>query len=196
MASRLASRALEGNMKKAFGIGLGLALLAGLPATGGDMTFHSFTMKTVDGADRPLSDYKGRAVLVVNTASECGYTPQYAGLEKLYEKYKDKGFAVAAFPANEFGGQEPGTNEQIKQFCSSKYHTTFDLYAKIKVKGEGIHPLYAFLTSQPGMTGDIKWNFNKFLVDADGKVVARFDSKVDPMSPELTGKLEPLLPKH
>ena len=132
-------------------------------------------------------------VLVVNTASECGYTPQYAGLEQLYQKYKGKGFAIAAFPANDFGAQEPGTDEQIKTFCAKKFKTTFDLFSKISVKGPGMHPLYQFLTSRPGMSGDIKWNFSKFLVDAKGNVVARFDSKVEPLSPDLIAKLEPLL---
>ncbi len=176
-----------------------LALTAGLATAAGKeaMTdsLHAFTMKSIDGKDKPLSDYKGRPVLVVNTASQCGYTPQYAGLEELYQKYKDRGFTVLAFPANEFGGQEPGSDPEIKKFCTMKYKTTFDLFSKIVVKGDGIHPLYKWLTTRPGYSGDIKWNFNKFLVDGNGAVVARFDSGVTPMSPELTGKLEAILPK-
>jgi glutathione peroxidase len=134
-------------------------------------------------------------VLVVNTASECGYTPQYAGLEKLYQKYKDRGFVIAAFPSNDFGKQEPGSDQEIKAFCERQYKTTFDLYSKIPVKGEAKDPLYKFLTSQPGATGEIEWNFTKFLVDKDGRVVARFPSKVTPEAPELTSKLESILPK-
>jgi glutathione peroxidase len=182
-------------MKTGLTIILGFVLFAAMAATAEEktQTLHSFTMKTIDGAERSLASYKGKVVLVVNTASECGFTPQYAGLEQLYQKYKDKGFAIAAFPANDFGAQEPGTDEQIKTFCTAKYKTTFDLYSKITVKGPGMHPLYKFLTSRPGMSGDIKWNFNKFLVDADGTVVARYDSKVVPLAPELIAKLEPLL---
>lgn len=171
------------------------AALASLPLVASEPTLHSFTMKTIDGKEQSLAAYKGRPVLVVNTASECGYTPQYAGLQKLYQRYKERGLAVAAFPANDFGAQEPGTNEEIKRFCSSKYRTTFDLYSKITVKGDSMHPLFAWLTSRPGMEGPVKWNFNKFLVDGEGKVVARFDSKVDPLSPELVAKVEGLLPK-
>lgn len=173
-----------------------LFLMAGLvSAIAGNEgpTFHSFTMKTIDGEERSLSTYKGKVVLVVNTASECGYTPQYAGLQELYKKYKDRGFAIAAFPANDFGAQEPGTDAQIKSFCSTKYRTTFDLYSKISVTGEGIHPLFIYLTSQPGMNGAVSWNFNKFLVDREGRVAGRFPSKVEPSAPELVTKLETLL---
>jgi glutathione peroxidase len=158
-------------------------------------TIYSIPVKTIDGKDSSLAEYKGKALLIVNTASECGYTPQYAPLQKLFETYKDKGLTVVAFPANNFGAQEPGSSAEIKNFCSSKYKVTFPLYEKISVKGADIHPLYKHLTSQAGFTGDIKWNFNKFLVDPTGKVVARFDSKIDPMSAELTGKVEAALPK-
>ena len=154
-----------------------------------------YTMKTIDGKEQPLAAWKGQALLVVNTASKCGYTPQYAGLEELYLKYKDRGFAVLAFPANNFGGQEPGSDPEIKQFCTSTYKTTFPLFSKISVKGDDIAPLYRWLTSQEGFSGEIKWNFNKFLIGPDGKVAARFDSKVAPMSSELTSKLETILPK-
>jgi len=181
----------------AAGIALALTLSGLAPAEtkGESMTFHSFTMKTIDGHEKSLAAFKGKAVLVVNTASRCGYTPQYAKMEELFEKYKDRGLVVVAFPSNDFGAQEPGTDAEIKQFCSTKYRTTFDIFSKIKVKGDGAHPLYKHLTATPGATGDIKWNFTKFLVDGDGKVVARFDSKVDPMSEEVRTKLETILPK-
>jgi glutathione peroxidase len=167
---------------------------SGLAASGEKPGIYSFTMKTIDGTEQALSAYKGKAVLVVNTASECGYTPQYAGLEEIYRKYRARGFEVLAFPSNDFLGQEPGTNEEIKKFCTTKYNTTFPLFAKITVKGAGIHPLYGWLTSQPGSSGGISWNFNKFLIDPTGKVVARFGSSVAPTSPDLTTKLEGILP--
>jgi glutathione peroxidase len=132
-------------------------------------------------------------VLIVNVASRCGFTPQYAGLEKIYEKYKDRGFVILGFPANNFGGQEPGTNEEIKTFCSSKYNVTFPIYSKISVKGADIHPLYQFLTDKqanPKTGGDIQWNFTKFLVGKDGKVIARFESAVTPESADVTSAIE------
>ena len=154
---------------------------------------HDFTMTTIDGAPQSLSAYKGKVLLIVNTASRCGFTPQYKGLEALYEQYKDKGFEVLGFPANNFMGQEPGSNEEIKQFCALKFKTTFPLFAKISVGGNDINPLYAFLTKQPGAEGSITWNFNKFLVGKDGKVIARFGSKTDPQDPELISVLEKAL---
>ena len=156
-------------------------------------TLYGFTMKMNDGSEKSLGDYKGKVLLLVNTASECGFTPQYQGLEELFERYKGQGFEILAFPANNFGAQEPGTDEQIRTFCSTKYHVTFPLFAKSVVKGAGISPLYKFLTTQAGFDGDITWNFNKFLVDRQGKVVARFDSKVTPLSKEITSKVEELL---
>jgi len=171
------------------------ALAAGAAFAAGDAALYGFTVKTIDGKPKSLGDYRGRALLIVNTASECGYTPQYAGLEKLYERYHDRGFMVLAFPANDFGAQEPGTDAQIKQFCSSRYATQFDLFSKISVKGKGQHPLYAYLTAVKGFEGDIRWNFNKFLVDPSGTVVARYPSGVEPTSAELTAKLESILPK-
>ena len=155
-----------------------------------------FTVKNIDGKDTPLSKYKGQVTLIVNTASRCGFTPQYASLEKVYEKYKDKGFRIAAFPSNDFGGQEPGTETEIKQFCSLTYKTTFDLFSKVATKGPTAAPLYKFLTSKetnPKYAGDIEWNFTKFLVDKKGNVVARFKSNVDPTSPEFTQALEAAL---
>jgi len=157
-------------------------------------TVHDFSAVTIDGAAQPLSAYKGKALLIVNTASRCGYTPQYEGLEALYQKYRDRGFVLLGFPANNFMGQEPGSNAEIKAFCSTKYRTTFPLFAKISVKGNEIHPLYAYLTRDSGFKGDVSWNFNKFLVAPDGKVVARFGSGTDPLAKELTKKLEAVLP--
>ena len=154
---------------------------------------HEFNLPSIDGAPAPLSAYKGKVVLIVNVASQCGYTPQYAGLEKLYEKYKDKGFAILGFPANNFGAQEPGTNAEIKTFCSRNYNVTFPMYSKISVKGADKAPLYKYLTDSAG--GEIKWNFTKFLVDGNGKVISRFESAVEPDSPELAGAVEKALQK-
>jgi glutathione peroxidase len=155
-----------------------------------------FTLKSIDGQDVNLAQFKGKVLLLVNTASQCGYTPQYKGLEETYEKYKGQGFEVLAFPANEFGNQEPGTNEEIKQFCTQRYHTTFPVFSKIVVKGPGIHPLYAFLTgtpTDPKFAGDIPWNFTKFLVDRQGNIVARFEPKDTPESPRVSQAIEQAL---
>jgi glutathione peroxidase len=148
-------------------------------------------VKDIDGKDVNLSDYKGKVLLIVNVASYCGYTKQYTGLEELYKKYKDKGFEILAFPCNQFGEQEPGTNEEIKNFCSSKFDVTFKLFDKIDVNGKNQSPLYSILTDNE-VTGkaDIKWNFEKFLVDKNGTVVARYLSKVDPQSEELISAIE------
>lgn len=158
-----------------------------------DSRVYDFKVETIDGKQQDLSAYRGQTLLVVNTASECGYTPQYKGLEELYRKYKDRGFTVLAFPANNFGGQEPGSNAEIKQFCELKYRTTFPLFGKVSVKGQDMHPLFQHLTRQPGHEGDIRWNFSKFLIDPSGKLVARFDSKVEPMSTELRQQVEATL---
>jgi glutathione peroxidase len=174
-------------------------LFAGVAMTAalfGASNVLDFTLNSIDGKPAPLSQYQGKVVLIVNVASRCGFTPQYEGLEKIYEKYKDKGFVILGFPANNFGSQEPGTNEEIKTFCSSKYSVTFPMYAKISVKGADIHPLYQFLTDKqanPKTGGDIGWNFTKFLVGKDGKVIARFESAVTPESPEVTGAIEKAL---
>lgn len=159
-------------------------------------TIYDFTVKTIDGASRPLSDYRGKALLIVNVASKCGLTPQYEALEGLHEAYASRGLAVLGFPANEFAGQEPGTNEEIKTFCTSRYDVKFDLFAKVKVKGPGIEPLFDYLTSpeaNPGFGGEIQWNFNKFLVGRDGRVVARFEPKIDPASAEVKRAIEGVL---
>jgi len=157
-----------------------------------------FTMKSIDGKDVDLSKYKGDVLLIVNVASKCGLTPQYAQLEEVYTKYKDEGLQVLGFPANQFGGQEPGTDAQIKTFCTSKFDVDFPMFSKIVVKGNGIHPLYEFLTSEetnPGMSGDIKWNFEKFLVGRDGKVIKRFAPPVKPDALEVIEAIETQLKK-
>ena len=158
-------------------------------------SIYSFSMRTIDGREKSLADYRGEALLIVNTASRCGFTPQYKGMEDLYGRYKAKGFEILAFPANNFLGQEPGNDREIKSFCELKYKTTFPLFSKISVKGRDIHPLYEYLTKESGFNGDIKWNFNKFLVSPEGRVVARYDSKVEPLSPQLTADLEKVLPR-
>jgi glutathione peroxidase len=151
---------------------------------------YEFEMKTIDGKPQKLSTYKGHPLLIVNTASLCGFTPQYTDLENLYKKYADKGVKIAAFPANEFGAQEPGSDADIKKFCMTKYSVSFDLFSKIAVKGDAIHPLYAYLTKDSGFPGDIPWNFTKFLIDKNGNVVQRFEPAVTPDSPEVIAAIE------
>lgn len=166
------------------------------PVLAGGKSVLDFKMRDIDGNDVKLDKYKGNVLLIVNTASKCGYTPQYEGLQSTYVKYKDKGFYVLGFPANNFGAQEPGTETEIKEFCTSKYHVTFPMFAKISVKGEDQAPLYKFLTDKttdPDFAGDITWNFNKFLVDRKGKVVARFSSKDTPESSAVTAAIEKYL---
>ena len=154
---------------------------------------YEFSVKTIDGKDRKLSDYKGHVLMVVNTASLCGFTPQYDALETVFQKYKEQGFRVLAFPANEFGAQEPGGNAEIKEFCRMKFSIKFDLFEKIVVKGDGIHPLYKFLTTESGFNGPIGWNFAKFLVGKNGEIAGRFDPSTDPMGRTMTKKIEELL---
>jgi len=158
-------------------------------------TIYNFTLPSIDGKPMPLADFKGKVILMVNVASQCGYTPQYTALEALYEKYKDRGFVIVGFPANNFGAQEPGTNVEIKTFCSRKYSVTFPLYSKISVKGSDQAPLYQYLTEQTdsSIKGDIKWNFTKFLVDRNGHVVRRFEPAVTPDSKEVVDGVEQLL---
>src|SRR5271155_4596711 len=153
---------------------------------------YNFTLNSIDGKPAPLADYKGKVVLLVNVASQCGYTPQYSALESIYEKYKDQGFVILGFPANNFGAQEPGTNEEIKTFCTRKYSVTFPMYSKISVKGPDQAPLYSYLPkdTSPGITGEIKWNFTKFLVDKNGNVVQRFEPAVTPDSKEVIAAIE------
>lgn len=156
-------------------------------------SIYEFTLNSIDGKPVPLAQFKGHAVLIVNVASRCGFTPQYAGLEALYERYKDRGLVVLGFPANNFLWQEPGTNEEIKSFCTLKYHVTFPMFAKLSVKGSDKAPLYQFLTDKqanPSTGGGIRWNFTKFLVDRNGKVIARFGPSVPPDAPELLAAIE------
>ena len=153
-----------------------------------------FRMKRIDGAEQDLADYKGRVILMVNVASKCGLTPQYEGLEKLYESRKVEGFVVLGFPANEFAGQEPGSDAEIAEFCRSTYGVKFPMFSKIVVKGDGIHPLYAYLTSLPApLGGEIQWNFQKFLVDRRGEVVERFDPRTPADDPKLVARVDALL---
>jgi glutathione peroxidase len=166
------------------------------PETPMAKTIHDFSAKTIDGQQRSLAEYEGKVALVVNVASECGLTPQYTGLEQLHETYGPRGLAVLGFPANEFGAQEPGSEVQIKEFCTTAYGVKFDMFAKVKVKGAGIDPLFQFLTSpetNPGFSGDIKWNFNKFLIGKNGEVLARFEPSVEPGSPEVKAAIEKAL---
>lgn len=157
------------------------------------MTIHDIDLQTLSGQPARLGDFAGSAILVVNVASKCGLTPQYEGLQRLYERFGDRGFTVAGFPCNQFGGQEPGTPGQISEFCSVNYGVTFPMFAKIDVNGAERHPLYAELTETAdaeGAAGDIRWNFEKFLVGRDGKVLGRFRPTTEPEAPELIRAIE------
>jgi len=154
------------------------------------MSFHDLSANRLNGKPEPLSGYQGKVVLVVNTASECGYTPQYAGLEKLYQEYKDKGVVVMGFPSNDFGGQEPGSAEEIKKFCELRYKVTFPMFEKVKTKGDGQSPVYAFLSKDHPAP---KWNFHKYVVGKDGQVKAAFPSAVTPESAELKSAIDSAL---
>ncbi|HEY5915592.1 MAG TPA: glutathione peroxidase [Verrucomicrobiae bacterium] len=155
---------------------------------------YQIPVKDIDGKATNLEAYKGKVLLVVNVASKCGLTPQYTALESVYEKYKDKGLVVLGFPCNQFGGQEPGTDEEIKQFCSGKYNVSFPLFDKIEVNGSNRHPLYVALAGKESpFPGDIKWNFNKFLIGRDGKILKRFEPRTTPDSPEVTIAIEDAL---
>jgi len=177
------------NMTKLMLLGLAIGAMAFAASS-----VYDFTLNSIDGAPTPLSSYKGKVVLLVNVASKCGYTPQYAGLEKLYEKYKDKGFVIVGVPANNFGAQEPGSNEEIKTFCSRNYNVTFPMMSKVSVKGADTTPLYQYLTDKGAKTGgEIKWNFTKFLVDKKGNVINRFESAVTPESGDLVKAVETAL---
>src|SRR6266850_801309 len=172
-------------------------LLASLLCAGsvfGQSKLQEIPVKDINGKETSLKAYQGKVLLVVNVASHCGFTPQYKGLEAVHEKYKDKGFSILGFPCNDFGAQEPGTNEEIKQFCSSKYSVTFPLFDKLHVKGPEQHPLYAALTGKDSpFPGQIQWNFGKFLIGRDGKILKRFEPKVTPDSPEVTQAIEAAL---
>jgi len=175
-----------------------MCLAASAAASAQTKSIYDFTMRTIDGQDVSLREYGGKVVMVVNVASRCGFTPQYAGLEALYEKYKNRGFVIVGVPANNFAQQEPGTNEEIKTFCSRKYNVTFPMMSKVSVKGDDKTPLYQYLTDpsqDPKFGGDIKWNFTKFLFDRSGKPVARFEPATTPDSPEVAAAIESALGK-
>lgn len=154
--------------------------------------FYSITATGIDGSSQSMSQYKGKVLLIVNVASQCGFTPQYAGLEELYESYKDRGFYVLGFPSNDFGQQEPGSDSEIKAFCTSKFGVTFPLFSKVRVLGQGRAPLYDFLVRSTG-GAEVGWNFEKFLVDRSGNVVGRFESNVRPSDQALKAAIEKAL---
>jgi glutathione peroxidase len=174
---------------------LGMLFFASV-ISGADKNVFDYMLNTIDGQPAPLSAYKGKVIMLVNVASRCGFTPQYTALEAIYERYKARGFVIIGIPANNFGSQEPGTNQEIKTFCQSKYSVTFPMMSKVSVKGDDKTPLYQYLTDKsanPKTGGDIQWNFTKFLVGPDGKIIARFEPKVTPDSPEVTGAIEQAL---
>ena len=157
---------------------------------------HEFSHRTIDGEEKSLADYRGRPMLIVNVASQCGLTPQYSGLQKLHETYGERGLVVAGFPCNQFGAQEPGTEDEIKTFCETQYSVTFPMFAKLDVNGDSAHPLYQWLTSQdvaPEGKGPVKWNFGKFLIGKNGELLARFSPKTAPDAPDLTNAIEAAL---
>ena len=163
-----------------------------------DKSVYDFTLNSIDGQSASFGAYKGKVLLVVNVASRCGFTPQYSALESVYEKYKDRGLVIVGVPANNFGAQEPGTNDEIKTFCTRKYNVQFPMMAKVSVKGSDITPLYHYLTDpslNPKTGGEIKWNFTKFLFDRNGNVVARFEPEVTPDSPQVVAAIEQALGK-
>ena len=181
---------------------LGSGLMSGLPSRAEDggllmaaksTSLYEFTMDDIDGKPVNLGVYKGKVLLLVNSASLCGNTPQYTDLERVYEQYHERGFEVLAFPANNFGQQEPGTNAEIKGFCLTKYSVSFPLFSKISVKGSDKHPLYQYLTEQSPFPGEVEWNFQKYLVDRSGQVVGRFHHRTKPASPEVVNEIERVL---
>jgi len=170
------------------------ALMSGQIAAVRSESIYDIKLKDIDGKDTTLSAYKGKVLLIVNVASKCGFTKQYAGLEATYQKYKARGFAVLGFPCNQFGGQEPGSNEEIKQFCSSKFNVTFPLFDKVEVIGDKRHSLYGALTGKNSpVPGDVKWNFTKFLIAKDGKILKRYESATTPDSPEVIEAIDAAL---
>jgi glutathione peroxidase len=169
---------------------LGIAMPAQAEDKG---SIYHFTLKSIEGKDILLKKYEGKVLLIVNVASECGYTPQYKDLEALYKKYKSKGFVVLGFPSNNFGKQESGTDAEIRAFCERNYGVTFDMFSKISVKGTDQHPLYKMITSDKNVAGDVKWNFQKYLVDRKGNLKQKFMSDVEPMSKELVAAIEDAL---
>jgi len=165
---------------------------SGMVYNNSNNSFHEFEVQTIDGEWISLNEYKGKVVLVVNVASKCGYTTQYEGLQSLYEKYKDDGLVILGFPANNFKGQEPGSNEEIKAFCTLEYGVEFPMFSKVSVLGDDQHELFSYLTSlpNPDFQGDIQWNFEKFLIDENGELVHRFRSKTEPLSEEIVAAIE------
>jgi glutathione peroxidase len=168
-----------------------------VPSQGTEATapLYGFRLPDIDGRPVDLKTFRGKVLLIVNTASMCGNTPQYAGLQELYERYRDRGFEVLAFPANDFGQQEPGTNEEIKGFCYTKYSVSFPLFSKITVVGKAQHPLYRYLTEQSDFPGRVTWNFQKYLVDRSGRVIGKYDPGMNPLSPAIVADLEKALGK-
>ena len=172
----------------------GSLLVAQLASAQTASKLYDVPLKDINGKQTSLKNYEGQVLLVVNVASQCGLTPQYKGLEAVHQKYKEKGFTLLGFPCNDFGSQEPGTNEEIKEFCSTKYKVTFPLFDKLHVKGPEQHPLYAALTGKEApFPGDVKWNFGKFLVGRDGKILKRFEPAVKPDAPEVIAAIEAAL---
>lgn len=177
-----------------------IAILMAVPAIAQEKVpaALNFTLKTIDGEEKPLKEYQDKVVVVVNVASRCGMTPQYKTLQALHEKYADRGLAILGFPCNQFGGQEPGSNEEIQTFCTEKYGVDFDMFSKIDVNGDEANAFYKYLTSldlQPKGAGKVGWNFEKFLLDRQGNVIARFGSRTDPMSDEFVAAVEKALDK-
>ncbi len=168
-------------------------LFGSSPQADSSRSVYDFQANLISGEAKNLSDYKGKVLLIVNTASGCGFTPQYAALQGLYEKYKDRGFEILAFPSNNFGGQEPGSNEEIQKFCNLRFKVKFPLFEKVDVKGDSTHPLFKHLTQEGAHKGSIKWNFAKFLIDQNGQVADRFASTTDPLSKKITSKIDFLL---
>ncbi len=185
---------ISGSLLMSFVINMNGSAVEPTPVS--NKSYHQYDMLNIEGKRVNLGRYKGKVTLIVNTASKCGYTPQYKGLQAIYDKYKDRGFVVLGFPANNFGGQEPGSNKEIKEFCTLRYKVTFPMFAKISVKGNDKHPLYKFLTDKeihPETGGDVTWNFNKFLANQKGEIVARFSSKDTPESEKVTDAIENIL---
>jgi glutathione peroxidase len=176
---------------------IALAILAGVQTKPTGVTKApaalNFTMKSIDGKPVDLSKYEGRVVLMVNVASQCGYTPQYAGLEEMYKKYAPKGLSILGFPSNDFGAQEPGSDREISEFCQKNYGVDFDMFSKIVVRGAGQAPLYRYLTTHPRFSGQVDWNFEKFLIGRNGEVIGRFKSEVEPLSKEMVSAIETAL---
>ncbi len=172
----------------------GITLIAQDKVENMNDSIYNIAVKNMIGEEVKLSQYEDKVLLIVNVASECGYTPQYEGLQKIYNKYRENGFEILAFPSNDFGGQEPGTNEQIKEFCTTNFGVEFQLFDKVKVVGDEKIELYERLTNSPTVeSGDVKWNFEKFLVGKDGIILNRFRSKVKPESEEITSAIEAAL---